>query len=100
MGDWSLDDIFIFEPKVFWADALFSTLGMTNICQLLSIRSVALVFASMAPFSPPEITELSMLIAQIIKFNIYFNKYNKPTVWQGTQFIKSPCLFVVSLIKI
>ena len=74
---------------------------MTNICQLLSIRSVAPVLASLAPLRPSEITEGGLqLIARIIKFNIYLNKYNQPAVWQGTQFITSPCLFVVSLIKI
>lgn len=53
------------------------------------------------PLCPSEITEGGLqLIARIIKFNIYLNKYNQPAVWQGTQFIKSPCLFVVSLIKI
>lgn len=51
-------------------------------------------------YVPQRLQKGLQLIAQIIKFNIYLNKYNQPAVWQGTQFIKSPCLFVVSLIKI
>lgn len=51
-------------------------------------------------YVPQRLQRGPQLIAQIIKFNIYLNKYNQPAVWQGTQFIKSPCLFVVSLIKI
>ncbi len=53
----NLYDIFIPEHKVLWAaDACFSTQGMANICQLLSIRSVAPVLASLAPLCPSEIT--------------------------------------------
>ena len=96
LGSDILCDIFISEHK---ADARFCSLGVTNICQLLSIRFVAPVLASL--YVPQRLQKRGpQLIAQIIKFNIYLNKYNEPAVWQGTQFIKCPCLFVVSLIKI
>lgn len=82
-GGWKICMISLFlTHKVFRAaDGCFSTLGMTNICQLLSIRSAAPSLASLAPLCPSEITEGGLqLIARIIKFNIYLNKYNQPAV--------------------
>lgn len=51
-GGWKICMISLFlTHKVFRAaDGCFSTLGMTNICQLLSIRSAAPSLASLAPF--------------------------------------------------
>lgn len=99
--EWYWCDIFISEHKVLQAAGAFlSTLGMTNI-QLLFIKVRGPGARLPRPcLSLRDYRGALELIAQIIKFNIYPNKYNQPAVWQGTQFIKSPCLFVVSLIKI
>lgn len=55
-GEWNLSDV-VSGHKIFGAaDSCFSTQGMTNICQLLSIRSVAPVPASLALSCPSEVT--------------------------------------------
>lgn len=59
---------------------LFSTLGMTNICQLLSI-SLRVPAALLVPPDVPQRPARGLrLIAQIIQFNSHLNTYNQPAV--------------------
>lgn len=70
-----------------------------HICLLFSIKSAALFLATCPLFVTWRFVQGPRLIAQIVTFKMYLNKYKQPAVWQSTHFIKSLRLFVVFLIK-